>query len=193
MNLCAIILTTNLKDPNRSPKVLPKVCYKVGDKSILEICLEHVNRLNPSRIIIMVSKANIIFINKLLKHTAYSKLISYCITDNSKIENNKISLAEKCYSGKNILVIPANAPLLTSRSLHRILSENRNLKINDNIFYLKKEHHHKVDIISQFPDEKNILSIEEIRQIETSGDLDEIKSIFLEKKKIHDKILKRNR
>ena len=191
MNLCVIVLTSDLDKETRPPKILPKVCYKIGEKSMIEICLENIVRLNPDKIILMVSRHNIFFINKVLKHTDYSKLISFCITDNTSndlLKNRKISLAQNCYNGKNVLVVPGNAPLLTSRSMQRILSQKQNVKINNNIFYLKEEYLDKIDDISEMTS-NNLLTGKEILQIRTQTELEYVQNIFEEKRRIKQSIL----
>ena len=178
MNLCVILLTVDLDKETKPPKILPKVCYKVGDKTMLEICIENVLRLSPNKIILMVSKHTIFYINKVLKHSDYSKLISFCIVDNELIEDKrKISLAQKCYNGKNVLVVPANAPLLTSKSMYKLIRSNRNIKVNNNIFYLTKENLEQMDFINDLPEE-NLLTKKEMLQVRTQSELEYTQRIF---------------
>ena len=181
MNLCVIILTSGLEEEDKIPKFLPKVCYQVGEKSMLERCLDNVIQINPSKIILMVSKHHILFINKLVKHLWYGRKISYCIYQNPR----KISSAKRCYARKNILVIPANAPLLTSKNMNQIISTKKNVKINNNIFYMKKEDINEIDKISEYM-EDDILSKQETLQIETKSQLETVNMIF-EKKRFRKK------
>jgi bifunctional N-acetylglucosamine-1-phosphate-uridyltransferase/glucosamine-1-phosphate-acetyltransferase GlmU-like protein len=183
MDLCVIILTSNLNTEVKPPKFLPKVCFAVGTKTMIEICLDNVIRLNPKKIIIMVSRHNILYINKIIKYSEYAKLISFCITDNSQlIIERKISLAKECYHNQNVLVVPGNCPLLSYKHMFRLISENRNIKINDNLFYMKKDHLDKIDFISEYSSE-NILPIEKIKQVENQDDWEAMKIIFDEKNK----------
>ena len=204
MDLCVIVLTSNMEKETKPPKIMPKVCFKIGEKTMLEICLENVIRLNPSRIILMVSKNEIIQINRVIKYATYQKLISYCIYDRERniseskisetslqnklntsgskanlISSQKLSNSQTCYEGKNILVIPANSPLLTTKSMNKMISENRNVKINNSLFYLKKDSVHKIDTISEYSskDEK-FLSSNEILQVETRGQYEDVINIF---------------
>lgn len=185
MNLCVIVLTTDLNAVHKPPKFIPKVCYKVGEKTMIEICLENIALLNPSRIILMVSKYDIFYINKLIKHASYSKLISYCIFDNQNNERPyTISLAKNCYSGKNILVVPGNSPLLTSKIMYRMISENRNVKITNHLFYLEKECVSEIDYISDYnTGDEDFITAKEKIQIESVSQYEEIKLLFEKKSK----------
>lgn len=177
MNLGVIVMTSFFNDIYR---IIPKVCYKIGDKSMLEIVLENVSKLNPKIIILMIEKNNIININKLIKHADYAKLISYCIFDNQKINN--FSIAKKCYTDKNVLVVPGICPLLTTRSMYKMISLNRNVKINDYLFYLKKSDLEKIDDISEyFSNDENLLPEKETMKIENRKQLEKINKKLFDK------------
>ena len=176
MRLCVIVLTSNLDEKDTIPKLIPKVCYKVGEKTMLETCLDNVMKLNPPKVILMVSKPHILYINKLIKYEWYARKIGFCIYQDPR----KISLAETCYSGKDILVIPANAPFLKYESLKKIIALNRSVKVNNNIFYLKKEELYKVDYI-QKEKEEDVLTKQETNQIETKFQLETVSTIFKKK------------
>lgn len=192
MNLCIILLTNNLQNDIKPPKYIPKVCYKVGDKSMLEIILEKIVKLKPSKIILMVSKNEIFYINKLIKHAKYSKLISYCIFDRN--DNRNISSAKPCYNGKNVLVIPANSPLLSTKGMFRIISENRNIKINNSLFYLKKEYISVIDNIREYSTgDEQLLSERETMIVESQADYDKVREIFEKKNKFFNKMRKKER
>lgn len=179
MNLCVIVLTNDLKKDIKPPKYYPKVCYEVGGRSMLETVLERVVELKPSRIILMVSKHELFYINKLIKHSDYSKLISYSLFD----EKKAISAAKPCYSNKNVLVVPGNAPLLTTKGMLKMISENRNIKINNSLFYLKKEYTEVIDNIEEYSTgDEELLSEKEITRVETKADYDRVNT-FVEKKK----------
>ena len=87
MSLCIIVTTNDLNKEIHPPKYQPKVCYSLGDKTILEVCLDHLVQLNPKRIILMVSKNEIQPINRVLKYLSYAKLISYCIFDQERLKD----------------------------------------------------------------------------------------------------------
>lgn len=185
MDLCVIVLTSDIRKETKPPRIIPKVCFKIGEKSMIEMCLENVVRLNPFRIILMVSKHDILYINRAIKYANYHKLISYCVYD-TNIFDQKISNAKTCYEGKNILVIPGNSPLLNTKSMNKILSENRNLKINNSLFYLKKENSKIIDDIDHYSTkDENFLTANETIQVETRGQYEDILTLFknLEKKK----------
>lgn len=184
MDLCVIVLTSDITQETKPPKVIPKVCFKIQEKTMIEICLENVIRLNPVRIILMVSKYDIIHINKIIKYASYSKLISYCIYDNVKhVGEQKISLTKHCYDGKNVLVIPGNSPLLTTKSMYKMVSENRNLKVNNFLFYLKKENIDKVDNITEYSTrDENFLNHLETLRVDTRGQYEDMINRFRKKK-----------
>lgn len=189
MDLCVIVLTTNIDKESKPPKVMPKVCFKIEEKSMIEICLENVFRLNPSKIILMISKHEILYINKIIKNAPYSKLVSYCVFDNGEVYEQKISLAKKCYTGKNVLVIPGNSPMLTTKSMNKILSENRNLKVNNSLFYLKKDSLNNIDMIAEHnfsnknTNDSKFLTDVELIQVESRGQYDDMVILFKNKKK----------
>jgi len=179
-NLVVLIMTFKLNKEINSSNYLPKVCQKLGNKTMIEITIENALKLNPELVIVYVSKNNIQCINKILKHTSYSSMISYCVLDNeiSSSQKQKLSLASKCFANKNILAIPGNAPLLTSRSLFRIISSNNDIKLMDNLFYLKKENLNIIDIISDLPNVKFDIPEYELRLVETKSDLKEVEKIY---------------
>lgn len=177
-NLTVLIMTFKLNQEVKSSKYLPKVCHKIGDKTMIEIAIETALKLNPKLIILYVSKNNIQCINKVLKHTYYAKNLSYCILDNQLNGVQKLSLAHNCYEGGNILVIPGNAPLLNSRTLYRIVSENKDVKILDNLFYLKKENLNIIDIMPNLPNVNLNIALDELKLVETKSDLEDIEKIF---------------
>lgn len=196
MNLCVIVLSNDLKRHIKPPKYQPKICYKIDEKSIVEICLDTVIKLNPKLIILMVSKHEILFINKVIKYVNYAKLISYCIYDNlvenyTDVKMQKISLAETCYSGHDVLVIPGNCPTITLRSLSKMVNAKRNVKINDNFFFLPKENLHylrpsiidaDLSLINTVANETDFIDEKEIKSVETSTDYEEAIKIFDKKK-----------
>jgi bifunctional N-acetylglucosamine-1-phosphate-uridyltransferase/glucosamine-1-phosphate-acetyltransferase GlmU-like protein len=175
VGLTVIIMTFMLHQEVKPAKFLPKVCHKVNGKSMIEIAIETSLKLNPTNIILYVSKNNIECINKILKHNDYFKLISFCILDNEK-EKRRMS-ASKCFANKNVLVIPGNCPLLTYKSLYKLVSENQTVKIKNNLFYLRMENLSQIDSIDKLP-ETHIIPENELKQVETKADLDYVNSQF---------------
>lgn len=172
-DLTILILTFDLTQEIRPARFLPKVCHKIFDKTMIEIAIETCLRLNPTKIILYVSKNNIECINKTLKHMDYSKMLSYCILDNELNGKRRLSIGAHCFHNKNILVIPGNSPLLTTKTLFRMISENRDIKIYDSLFYLRKENFHKLDKINEMPvTEDFIISDVELKRVEMKSDLD---------------------
>lgn len=181
-DLVVIILTFNLTEEIRPAKFLPKVCHKIDNKTMIEIVVENSLKLNPGKIMLYVSKNNIQCINKTLKHQDYSKLISFCIFDNELNGVRKLSIGKCCFKDKNILVIPGNAPLLSTKTMFRMISENQNVKIQDNLFYLKKDSLELLDLLGEIQKSEFLISNLELKQVETKGDLDEITKVFESRK-----------
>ncbi len=139
-------------------KYLPRVCREFRGKTMIEIAIENSLRLNPDRIILYVYKNNIEYINKIVRRKPYSKILSYCMLGSL----NKIKY-------KNLLVIPGNAPLLTIRTMNRIIGQNRNIKINNNLFYLKEG---KIkDIFEMEVSKEFLISQIEINKVENEEEL----------------------
>ena len=181
-DLVVIILTFNLTEEVRPARFLPKVCHKIEDKTMIEIAVENCLKLNPAKIILYVSKNNIQCINKTLKHQDYSKTISFCIFDNELNGPRKLSIGKTCFEDKNVLFIPGNTPLLSTKTMFRMISENKNIKIADNLFYLKKESLNLLDSITDVPKSDFLISNVELKNVETKGDLDEVTKVFENKK-----------
>ena len=114
-DLSILILTFDLDQEIKPAKFLPKVCHKVGEKTMIEIAIETSLKLNPTKLVVYVSKNNIECINKTLKHNNYSKLVNYCILDNELNGKRKLSIGQQCFENKNVLLIPGNSPLLSSK------------------------------------------------------------------------------
>jgi len=182
-DLFIIILTYNLDEKILPPRFLPKVCHKIDGKSMIETCIENCLKLNPKKIMLYVSKNNVQFINKLIKHSNYTKVISYYIFDNEFTEKRKLSVGLKCFKDKNILVVPGNAPLLSTKTLYRMISENKNVKIKDNLFFLQNNSLDKLDFMIEHPVTEFFVPEIEIKQIETKADLDFIENHIKERKK----------
>ncbi len=177
-NLIVLIMTFKLNKEIISSRYLPKVCHRIGDKTMIEIAIENALKLNPKMIILYVSKNNIVCLNKLLKHTNYSKMISFCILDNEKNGPQRLSLACKCYKDKNVLIMPGNAPLLSWKTLYRIVSNNVDIKILDNLFYLKKENLNIIDIMPNLPNVNFNIPEKELMLVETRAELEEAEKLF---------------
>lgn len=171
MKLTVLILTLDLhKNKERVEyksyvkKYMPRVCAKIGDKTMIEVAIENVLKLNPASIVIYVYKNNIEFINNVLKRKHYSKILTYMFHENLKFE------------GCNLLVIPGNYPLLSVKSLERLVSQNKNIKINNNLFYLKNDSLHMFDTITESPKSKDfVISASELKKVEKQADLKDIK------------------
>lgn len=182
-DLIILILTLGLEEEVKPARFLPKVCHKINDKTIIENVIENCLRLNPNKIILYVSKNNIQCINKVLKYTNYSKMVSFCIFDNELNGQRRLSIGQRCFSDKNILVVPGNMPLLSTKTLFRMISENRNVKISDDLFYLKKESMNMLDQVHEITNESFSIPNIELKRVNTKGDLEEIESHVNDRKK----------
>ena len=170
MKLSILILTFDLhkkksREKKHAGKYLPRVCAKIGDKTLIEMAVENALRLNAANIIIFVYKNNIEYINNVLKRKPYSKLLTYMFSENLKFED-----------GHNLLVIPGNYPLLTVKTLLRMIAYNKNLKIDNNLFFLKSDSLHLFEKVNEMSVNKDfIVSGSELKKIEKEKDLRELK------------------
>ena len=162
MNVNILILTFELEnietEKKKVEKYMPRVCQKFGDKTMIEIAIETCLKMNPDRIILYVYKNNIEHINKIIKRKPYHKIISYCM----------LNYLDKL-KYKNLLVIPGNAPLLTVRTLNRIIGQGRDIKINNSLFYLKEGN--IKDILDMSVTKEFLIFQTEINKIENENDL----------------------
>jgi hypothetical protein len=165
MKLSILILTFDLHKKklnvkNNTIKYMPRVCAKIGDKCLIEIAVENALRLDPDNIIIYIYKNNIEYINNVLKKKPYSKLLTYMFSETLKFEENN-----------NVLVIPGNYPFLSVKTLLRLIG-NRNIKIDNNLFFLKSDSLHLFEKVNEMHVTKDfIISSNELKKIEKEKDL----------------------
>ena len=149
------------RDEKSNGKYMPRVCAKIGDKCLIEMAVENALRLNPISIIIYVYKNNIEYINNVLKRKPYSKLLTYMFSENLKFEQDH-----------NLLVIPGNYPFLTVKTLLRMAGYNKNVKIDNNLFFLKSDSLHLFEKVNEMSINKDfIVSASELKKIEKEKDL----------------------
>ena len=145
-------------------KYMPRVCAKIGDKTLIEMAIENAVRLNAENILLYVYKNNIEYINNVLKRKPYSKLLTYMFADTLKLEEDH-----------NLLVIPGNYPFLKVKTLLRMIGSHKNVKIDNNLFFLKYDSLHLFDKISEVHVTKEfIIANAELKKIEKEKDLKEI-------------------
>lgn len=185
-DLIIIILTFNLEEIVKPARYLPKVCHFINGKTMIEICLEKCLRLNPMKIILYVSKNNIQCINKVLKHSNYAKMLSFCIYDNELNGPRRLTIGQRCFRNKNLLLLPGNCPLLSTKTLFRVISEGKNIKIQNNFFYLKKDSLNLLDKIDTLEVTDMQIVEMETKQVETRGDLEDVEK-FLEEMNVKKK------
>ena len=174
MNLCVMILTSNVFELDIPPKIMPKVCFSINGKSMIEICIENALKLNPKKIILAVMRSHIIPINRLLKYKNYSKLISYHLVEEDR------NLSSVCCKGKDVLVIPGNAPLFSTDDMFKIISSRRNLKISNNLFFIKRDSLHLLNNTSDL----DVEDLVEVQEVETRQDLEEISKLIKKNRNI---------
>ena len=166
MKLSILILTFDLhkkktREKKNVGKYMPRVCAKIGDKTLIEIAIENALRLNAENILLYVYKNNIEYINNVLKRKPYSKLLTYMFSDNLKFEEDH-----------NLLVMPGNYPFLTVKTLLKMIGYNKNVKIDNNLFFLKSDSLHLFEKISEVHITKEfIVSSVELKKIEKEKDL----------------------
>lgn len=173
-DLIVCILTFNLDEVLRPSNYLPKVCHKITDRSMIEMAIENAYKLSPSRIVLYVTKSNLECINKTIKHNSYSRMIGYCVLDNDfeirKGLGRQLSFY-RCLKNKNVLVIPGNSPLLKSTTLIKMVSEGKDVKIHDCLFYLRKASQNKLDNVSQLVEIERIkVEEDELLRVQTKED-----------------------
>ena len=169
MKFSILILTFDLhkkkQTKSQNNRYLPRVCAKIGDKSLIEMAVDNALRLNAANIIIYVYKNNIEYINNVLKRKPYSKLLTYMFSENLKFDENS-----------NLLVIPGNYPLLTVKTLLRMIAYNKNLKIDNNLFFLKSDSLQLFEKVNEMSVNKDfIVSGTELKKVEKEKDLRELK------------------
>lgn len=179
-DLVVIILTYGLEENIHTVKFTPKVCHNVEEKTMIEMAIENALKLVPNKIYLYVSKYNIQCINKVIKHADYSKMISYSLINN---ERRSLKNAYRCFNGKNVLVMPANSPLLSTKTLYRMVSENRDVKVKDNLFYLRNVSLDYLDNIKKMEKTEFMVPEIELKEVELKEDLDFVKNYMEEKSK----------
>ena len=191
-DLVVIIMTFYLGEVVKPAKFLSKVCHKIEEKPMIQIAVENALKLNPEKIIIYASKNNIQCINKVLKHEDYSKMISFCICDSEMNKERKLSYGSHCYKNKNVLFTPANYPLLSTKTLFRMISENRNIKVENTLFYLKKDSIELLDEITKLKTKDFMVPKIELTKVDTLRDLENVKKHLAEKNKKIKMFMKKN-
>ena len=100
---------------------IPKVCHKVGNKTMIERVVEVANSLKPSVVVVVVSKDNISTIsNNLKKH----KNVRFKIQYEQKGTGHAVKESLKCIENNNLLVLLGDVPLITTHTLKKIVYTN---------------------------------------------------------------------
>ncbi len=129
-------MNKNMKTP------IPKVGYSVGKKTMINRVLTTVKKLKPSVIIVVCSKDNITFINNEIKNLSHSKQIRFVIQTEISGTASAVLTASKCVKNKNVLVMLGDVPLITYKTLLKVINQNGDATIlgfkcnknNDNRF-----------------------------------------------------------
>ena len=173
-DLAVVILTTD--DRHYDGQYLPTVCHKISDKTMLEIAITLALKLDPKIIILICNKYNILTINKLLRDKHYSEILSI------HIDNNDLGpiVSKKCYKNKDVLVMPGNSPLLSEKTLFKMIDTSFPLSmITDKLFFIKKEYikyMEDLELIDFIDTVKTTTN--ELKEIKTKGDLDIVRKIY---------------
>jgi len=191
-DLVIAILTDPIPLKTMKNKYLPKVCHKVGELTMLERVIDTVLRLDPYRIILIVNKYNINYINSIIKNKPYQVIISLYIDNKFR----GVSISKKCYQNKNLLVVPGTSPLITSKTLFKMIDSPKPLtKLTNHLWYIHKKY---LDYIDRFDDlHKNKIgsfevSKKEIMEVNTYNDLINVKDIISKRTKFLSKFLSLN-
>lgn len=115
-DLTVIILASGMD--NQMSSDIPKVCHKIGDKTIIERIVTTAKELEPGNIIIIVSKDNIEYIRKVLIDETSIRL---------KIQHRQLGTANAVLSSypcmkddKNLLVLLGDVPMVKPRTLFKV-------------------------------------------------------------------------
>lgn len=103
---------------------IPKVCHKVGDKTMIEHVVNTVNGIENSlkkEIYVVVSKENIEIIRKALKDEKLRFKIQY---EQLGTAHAVISAIPCCDDSKDILVLLGDVPLIKSKTLSKVVNTN---------------------------------------------------------------------
>lgn len=179
-NLAVIILT---KDDTFyiGKKYLPKVCHKVGDRTMLEIAITTALKLDPKLIILICNRQNIRVINKLMRDKKYAEMLSI------HIDNHDLGpiVSKRCYSGKDVLVMPGYSPLLTEETLKKLINTyNPFIKITNKLFFLRHSHLDYINSLEYINFDDSIQTTpQEITEVNTHQDLEIVNKLIGKKNK----------
>ena len=121
--LCVVILAagkgTRMNDLN-----IPKVCRKVGNKTMIEHVVTTSLSLNPQKIIIVVSKENLKPISESLRNLMLlnSNKIFFVKQEEVNGTASAVLSAKKLYKESNILVLLGDVPLLKPSTLKCVIN-----------------------------------------------------------------------
>jgi len=115
-NLMIVILAAG--KGTRMKSDLPKVCHKVGDKTMVEHVVNTSSKLNPSETVIVVSKENFLPIKDIL--TSYD--VRFKIQYQQLGTAHAVLTALECDDTSDVLVLLGDTPLITTDTLSKIVS-----------------------------------------------------------------------
>ena len=122
MKLAVVILAAG--KGTRMNSDIPKVCHKVGDKTMIEHVVNTVNGLNKEinkKIYVVVSKENIEAIRNVLQDEKIRFKIQY---EQLGTAHAVISAMPCCDNSKDILVLLGDVPLIKTKTLGKIINTN---------------------------------------------------------------------
>lgn len=182
-NLVIAILTDPIPLKPLKKRYLPKVCHKVGELTMLERVINTVLKLEPYRIILIVNQYNIKYINRIIKDKPYQIIISLHMDNQFR----GVSVSKRCYQNKNLLVVPGTSPLITSKTLFKMIDSPKPLtRLTNNLWYIHKKY---LEYIDRFDDlHKNKIgsfevSEQEIMEVNTYQDLKDVNDIVSKRNK----------
>lgn len=107
---------------------IPKVCRKVGDKTMIEMVVSTASRLSPVNICIVVSPQNKDIIKQTLSN--YPDLI---YVEQKKINGtaSAVLASQEIYSNTDLLVLLGDVPLIKDSTLKKCIHKNNILGFQD--------------------------------------------------------------
>lgn len=115
-NLAVIILAAG--KGTRMKSNLPKVLHRVNGSPMINRVISTAKKLNPDKIIVVVSEQNYLRIKSAIE---YNK-VEYVIQKNVSGTASAVLSAKSKYENMNILVLLGDVPLISYRTLNRVIS-----------------------------------------------------------------------
>ena len=125
--LTVVILAAG-KGTRMNDSSIPKVCRKVGNKTMIEMVVATASQLSPKNICLVVSSENKEIIQKTL-----SDFPNLIYVEQKEINGtaSAVLTAQDFFSNTDLLVLLGDVPLIKSSTLHECITENTILGFQD--------------------------------------------------------------